>query len=385
MKKNKILFISQYAGFIGGLERYIYAVASLLRANGFTTFMLYLEKTRESEHFLSAFNDSWNFNQRPSINEKDFQLTTLHKIDSPAILKEILNRFAPTLFVHDHIYYCPKGFKYYPYKRINCSRGYNSLFCGICSSLVPPRHIRSQGGLKTMIQKNFFLSPQLFHLARSCSSFVVLSQFMANNLKRCGIPENSIHIIPPFLDIPSQKKSIPSRGKAPAKIILAAQQVMSKGTPLFLEALSLLRHPYQAHILGTGSRLKDFISLSQQMKLENNVYFEGWVSNPQKFFIQADIGVFPSLWQEPFGLSGIEAMSFEIPVVGFNVGGTSEWLKDEFNGFLIPERNTCKMAEKIDLLIEKTELRLKLGQNARQYVIKEFDKNKFLDNFKELL
>ena len=54
MKKNKILFISQYAGFIGGLERYIYAVASLLRANGFTTFMLYLEKTRESEHFLSA-------------------------------------------------------------------------------------------------------------------------------------------------------------------------------------------------------------------------------------------------------------------------------------------------------------------------------------------
>ena len=121
------------------------------------------------------------------------------------------------------------------------------------------------------------------------------------------------------------------------------------------------------------------------MKLGNNVYFEGWVSNPQKFFIQADIGVFPSLWQEPFGLSGIEAMSFEIPVVGFNVGGTSEWLKDEFNGFLIPERDTCKMAEKIDLLIEKPELRLKLGQNARQYVIKEFDKNKFLDNFKELL
>jgi hypothetical protein len=35
LKRNRVLFISQYAGFIGGLERYIHSVAALLKENGF--------------------------------------------------------------------------------------------------------------------------------------------------------------------------------------------------------------------------------------------------------------------------------------------------------------------------------------------------------------
>ncbi len=40
----------------------------------------------------------------------------------------------------------------------------------------------------------------------------------------------------------------------------------------------------------------------------------------------------PSLWPEPFGLSGLEAGRFGLPTTAFAVGGIPEWLTDGVNG-----------------------------------------------------
>lgn len=101
--------------------------------------------------------------------------------------------------------------------------------------------------------------------------------------------------------------------------------------------------------------------------------------------MNSSIAVFPSLWQEPFGLTGIEAMSCGIPVVGFDVGGVSEWLKNGYNGILVPERDTTAMAGAIDQLLNDKELRKSLGKNARLSVEKNYCKQKFLNQFKNLL
>ena len=160
---------------------------------------------------------------------------------------------------------------------------------------------------------------------------------------------------------------------------------MSKGTPLFLKALSKLSSPAVVSILGSGSRLEDFKQLAKQMNLEDRVTFKGWVQNPLEVFMNSSIAVFPSLWQEPFGLTGIEAMSCGIPVVGFDVGGVSEWLKNGYNGILVPERDTTAMAGAIDQLLNDKELRKSLGKNARLSVEKNYCKQKFLNQFKNLL
>lgn len=379
---NKVLFISQYAGFIGGLERYIHSVASLLKENGFKVYSLFVEDTQEKERFLSIFDASWHMNEINQISEKDFDFTTVHKISHPSTFEKILDRFSPALFVHDHDYYCPKGFKYYPYKRINCHRQYARLFCAICSSLVPPRHMVE--GINAALNKNLIESGKLFKQAMSCKFFVVLSNFMKCNLLKNGVAEEKIKIIHPFLNLPPLPERKWTNRDIP-QIVFAGQQVMSKGTPLFLEAISKLRSTASVRILGTGSRLNDFIKLAEQMGVKNRISFDGWVQNPLEVFKNSDIAVFPSLWQEPFGLSGIEAMSCGIPVVGFDVGGVSEWLKNGFNGILVPERDTTAMATAIDKLLVNEELRKTLGYNARQGVEKDYSKQKFLNNFINLI
>jgi glycosyltransferase involved in cell wall biosynthesis len=50
---------------------------------------------------------------------------------------------------------------------------------------------------------------------------------------------------------------------------------------------------------------------------------------------QADLLLMPSLWPEPFGLSGLEAGSAGVPAVAFAAGGIPEWLADGVNGRLV--------------------------------------------------
>ncbi len=382
---NKILFISNFAGFVGGTEGYIYNTASLLKRNGFKPYSLFIEKTRESERFLSIFEQHWSFDEISQLNEKDFHFTTLHKISSPQILEVILKHFSPTVFVHDHDYYCPKGYKYYPYKRRNCKLAYHPFFCAICSSIVLPRHITN--GVISLLKKNFIDTPKLFQLATSCKNFVVLSEFMKQNLLRNGISKDKIHLLHPFLkELPLTYSNINTNNKI--QIVFAGQMVMSKGIPLLLDAISKLRSltqkSFSVKIMGSGSRLEDFKRTSIDMGLGSIVEFLGWIAKPADIFDNSHIAVFSSLWQEPFGLSGIEAMSRGIPVVAFDVGGVPEWLKNNYNGILIPERDTYAMAKALANLIDNNTLRQTLGVNARKSVIENYTEEKFLKNFIQL-
>ena len=57
-----------------------------------------------------------------------------------------------------------------------------------------------------------------------------------------------------------------------------------------------------------------------------NVRFLGWQENAQRFFKDADVCAVPSLWHEPFGTVGAEALSHGVPVATFDVGGLYDWL-----------------------------------------------------------
>lgn len=376
---DKILFVSQYAGFIGGLERYIHASATLLKRAGFRVYGLFGEKVNESEKFLSVFDRHWPLSELAQVRP-DFDLATVHKIVDPICLEKLIEKFSPTIFVHDHDYYCPKGYKYFLYRRKNCGLPYARLRCGACASLVPPRQI--PGGYGALLRRNFLQAPRRFASFRKAPAFVVLSEFMKRCLVSNGVGQERIHVLHPFIDLPemaaqSDVQEIPS-------LVFIGQQVMSKGTPLFLEAMRQVRTPCRAYVVGSGPRLEDFRALSVEMGLADRVVFTGWSSEPQAYLKKAALAVFPSLWQEPFGLSGIEAMSLGLPVVGFRVGGVSEWLRDGFNGILVPERDTAAMAQAIDRLFSDVALRKKLGEQGRAYIASAYSTEKYLTDFAQL-
>lgn len=94
--------------------------------------------------------------------------------------------------------------------------------------------------------------------------------------------------------------------------------------------------------------------------------------------------VVPSIWPEPFGLIGIEAMYFGKPVVAFDVGGISEWLKDRENGFLVKFPDKKQFAERIKLLLEDSSLTEKFGRNGKEMVKRFLNKEEHINRLLQI-
>ena len=87
--------------------------------------------------------------------------------------------------------------------------------------------------------------------------------------------------------------------------------------------------------------------------------------------------------QEPFGLTALESMACETPVLAVNDGGYRETVVDGVTGYLLP-RDAGVFAEKIRYLIENPDVVKKMGKAGREHVKKNFNwekHNKCLEKY----
>jgi glycosyltransferase involved in cell wall biosynthesis len=204
---------------------------------------------------------------------------------------------------------------------------------------------------------------------------------MRNELLKNGVAENKISLLSPYVDAVETAETQPS-GKL--KILFASQHVASKGLHLLFESLTKVKSDFELTILGEGSRTPFYKDLAKEFGIAKKTIFAGFVNNPEDFYKRTDVAVFPSMWQEPFGLVGIEAMAYARPVVAFDVGGVRQWLIDGKNGIIVPERNTTLFAEALDKLAQNPSLVKSLGENGRDFVHANFTRENFLKTFLQL-
>lgn len=120
---------------------------------------------------------------------------------------------------------------------------------------------------------------------------------------------------------------------------------------------------------GTGltDELECLDKLKEEVGLRDLVIFLG--SRAQDtlpyYYSAAEVVVVPSHY-ESFGLVALEAMACGTPVIASRVGGLQHTVEDGVTGFLVPAAEPEALAEKLRLLLQDSELRRQLGQNARQ-------------------
>jgi glycosyltransferase involved in cell wall biosynthesis len=91
-----------------------------------------------------------------------------------------------------------------------------------------------------------------------------------------------------------------------------------------------------------------------------------------EYYRSADVFVFPSIWDEPFGIPVIEAMAAGLPVVATRVGGVVETVEDGKTGFLVPPADSHALAEAISALVQDRALRERLGAAGRERALELF-------------
>ncbi len=375
LKKQNILFVSEYAGFFGGIERYAWLAARMLREAGHSVHYLYRERARGFEEFSQGF-DSVNA-EMPSA---DFSFAVIHKVTDNGLLRTLLGRFGKNLAMvfHDHDFYCPRKYYYIPFGRRNCSRAYALFLCGLCGMAVSPKKM-TRGPFRELSEK-FHAFPERFRLLHSIPKWVVLSGFMRDNLIRNSFDPARIHLIHPAMELlpaaPRPENPVPV-------IVFVGQLIRGKGADSFVRMLAGLKTPYRALIAGDGNEAENLKRLAAELKV--NAEFTGFLPSTEPIYAQADLAVFPFRWQEPFGLVGLEAAAHGIPAVAFDLGGVREWLHDGETGLVVPTGNEAALTDAVSALLADPVRRREMGARGRRMAAEEYSKEAFVQAYEKLM
>jgi len=282
--------------------------------------------------------------------------------------------------VHDHDMYCMRSYKYDWLSRRICTRPaslYCVLRCGACLA-------RNRSGFWPFRWVSYRAKRKEIALNRNFRRLVVASEYMRHELLRNGFDADRISIHPPVPRAAEERNT--SAFSDRNLIIYSGQIIRGKGVDILLQALSLVTQPFQCIILGDGNHKAYCEQLAQKLGLEKKVRFAGFVPQDElrRYYAEASLAVMSSVWPEPFGASGLEAMRFGLPVVAFDAGAIREWLIDGVNGLLAPWMDTTGFARRVDELLRDKTFARRLGETARAAVNDQFEFSKYVSDLETL-
>lgn len=177
----------------------------------------------------------------------------------------------------------------------------------------------------------------------------------------------------------------------PLHITFLGILVKHKGVHDFIEiAAQLLRKSYNFYFTITGGTtdVKYLSYLKNKVKklgIENRLSFTGFLKDPTHIYRKSDIICMTSLYEEPFGMVVTEGMAFGKTVIAYNVGSMEEIIDNNKTGFIIPKSDINRFSDRIISLENNRDLLTKIGKNARQFAIKNFNPAEYTRKIELLL
>lgn len=189
-----------------------------------------------------------------------------------------------------------------------------------------------------------------------------------------GFDESNIHIIPNMIDIDGAKTVKYDNFSNPPVIGVIARFVKKKGVDVFLNACAALKSSgieFQAVIAGNGAEAENLQSLRDELLLNDNVKFIGWVEDKQKFYDNIDIFCLPS-HHEPFGIVILEAMKYCKPIVSTASEGPKEIIEHEKSGVLVEIGHAGELAMALKRVIEEKDFAKKIAEEGHKKLIDKY-------------
>ncbi|WP_338143481.1 glycosyltransferase [Limosilactobacillus vaginalis] len=165
---------------------------------------------------------------------------------------------------------------------------------------------------------------------------------------------------------------------SPIQLVMVARFSKQKDQETLIRAVKELpSDKYQLTFVGAGETLQQNQRLVSKFNLESNVKFIGFREDINKVLEKKDIFVL-STHYEGLPISIIEAMAYGLPVLATDVGGNSEMVKNNINGFLFSSKN--ELVRKLRQLIDNPYLIKKMGYQSHVIFKYEYSLSTCLDS-----
>jgi glycosyltransferase involved in cell wall biosynthesis len=386
-----ILHINDKITISGGVEVYIKQLLELSPSYGIKALWLGINTSTgffnlkswstkiENKQKLS-FNELFKYLTKFISNNK-IEIIHVHSLSSPKLI-ELCLKLAPVVrTMHEPRMICPGQGKFLRKSEQICKKPYG-LHCFYhaykegCCNRHPKRLLKAYNNV------NFETKIASIKYA----AIFVMSDYILDEALKVGYNKNKLFLNPCFTPTIIKEVIIDCINDELKSIVYIGRLSRTKGVHYAIKSvITLLKQGYkvQFDIVGAGHDENYFKSLVPK-QYKSQFIFHGWQDRVTVDLIlnKAYVVLFPSIYPEAFGITGIEAMMRAKPVVGFNVGGVSTWLKNNETGFLVEQKNYTEMANKVARLIDDVFLYKHFSTISRDIAISEFSEEKHLNLLK---
>lgn len=383
----KILLQNQYDDLIGGVETYFRLLVEGLIERGHEIITLYTQsgkkKSIEKNNFKSFYLPNLDLTEniyfskaRQKETAKDIgRLKSIVLEEKPDIIHlnntyypsqySFLNKHSPVIqTVHDFFNCCNTVIKILPDRICDVPLG-RHCFKNKC---VSPKSVMELWRFKT----RYFNREAMKRFER----ILVTTSYMKDMLVSNGFYNDRVQVVPLFVEGWNVNTK-----NSDNIIIFVGRLTKEKGATHFIHMLKKISSDYKAFIIGDGPQRDECENLVHMTGLSEKVEFAGFLNRDEikEYFLKASVIVVSSLWPEPFCLVGIEAMSCSKPIVAYNVGGISTWLRDNYNGYLAHRNDIQGLAHRVDTILKNKRSAEDMGKNGRVLFEEKFSKDMHFD------
>lgn len=266
----------------------------------------------------------------------DADVVHLHNVMNPAVLRLAVASGRAVITLQDHRTFCPGPGRTLP-DGLACERAPSPSACAAC--LTEPSYRERLCGVTAARWE-----------AMEGARFVVLSTYMASELARLGRPGAAV--IPPWVNVRPNPRPL---GRA---FVLGGRLVTHKDPVSAWSAWRASGVDAPLWIAGDGP-------LSAQLVGAEAL---GWLHRAalRETLAQARALLFPTRWQEPFGILGVEALAEGRPVIATQRGGVGDWA--QAGVILVAPEDPAAWIEAIRALHHDDALAARLGEAGREFV-----------------
>ena len=194
------------------------------------------------------------------------------------------------------------------------------------------------------------------------------TQYLKNLLENSGIRARKWCHVPWGVDT---EVFHPAESLPQGKLLYVGQVSHHKGVHLAVEAVGLLKqrnpellvHLTIAGRCATESYEQELLDIVAKYHLEDDVSFLGFVDRKDlpELYRQHAVLLFPSVWEEPMGISILEAMASGLVVISSGTGGSAELFVDGDSGLVFKSEDAQDLAEKLEMLLANPKRAIHMG------------------------
>jgi len=208
-------------------------------------------------------------------------------------------------------------------------------------------------------------------------------------ISKYGTPSEKIVVIHNGVKPLAANQPIRTKNLLPEKLVVFLGRItLQKGPEYFLEAAYLVTRAIKNvrfAMAGHGDMLPQMILRMAELRMTERFHFTGFLdeTNRNKLFSMADLFVMTSV-SEPFGISPLEALQHDIPVIVSKQSGVSEVLNHVIK---VDFWDVRKIADSIIQVLSQESLREEMIKGSRtdlQALSWEISAHRLVDIYKEL-